>query len=76
MVDECQNTSSIAPLPKDGKFETKGGIVRRRRPGAESKQLEQAKQMLAAMSVSSYDYSITAPVEAGELDAHVTSERR
>ena len=45
-------------------------------PWGESKQLEQAKQMLAAMSVSSYDYSITAPAEAGELDAHVTSERR
>ena len=31
---------------------------------------------LVPTSVSSYDYSITAPVEAGELDAHVTSERR
>jgi DNA invertase Pin-like site-specific DNA recombinase len=34
---------------KDGKFETKAGIMRSRlgRPGAEPKQLEQAKQMLA-----------------------------
>ena len=39
---------------KERKFETKGGFVRNRlgRPRAEPKQLEQAKQMLAALMVS------------------------
>ena len=38
-----------AKIAKDGKFETKDGIVRRRlgRPGAEPHQLEQARQLLA-----------------------------
>jgi hypothetical protein len=39
-----------AKIAKDKKFVTKAGIVRSRlgRPGAEPKQLEQAKQLLAA----------------------------
>jgi DNA invertase Pin-like site-specific DNA recombinase len=39
-----------AKIAKDGKFETKAGIVRKRlgRPGAESEQIEQARQLLEA----------------------------
>jgi DNA invertase Pin-like site-specific DNA recombinase len=38
-----------AKIAKNGKFETRAGIVRRRlgRPGAEPHQLEQARQLLA-----------------------------